>query len=84
MHTANQFSDFANTEIAPVNGNGQIGIIKGSTILNLAASYPLQQYGVTLFLTAKNLTDRDYIADRTRGIRVGMPLLVFGGIELVF
>lgn len=84
VHTSSQFSDFANTEVAPVNGNGQVGRIKGSTIFNLAASYPVRKYDATLFLTAKNLLDRDYIVDRTRGIRVGMPLLVQGGVEIAF
>lgn len=84
VHTSAQFSDFANTEVAPVNGNGQVGRIKGSTIFNLAANYPLKKYPATLFLTAKNLLDRDYIVDRTRGIRVGMPLLVQGGVEIAF
>ncbi|MGE3773032.1 MAG: TonB-dependent receptor family protein [Gammaproteobacteria bacterium] len=84
VHTSSQFADFANTEFAPVNGNGQIGRIKSSTIFNLAASYPVRKYDATLFLAAKNLMDRDYIVDRTRGIRVGMPLLVQGGVEIAF
>ena len=84
VHTSSQFADFANTEIAPVNGNGQVGRIKSATVFNLAASYPVRRYDATLFLTAKNLLDRDYIVDRTRGIRVGMPLLVQGGVEIAF
>jgi Fe(3+) dicitrate transport protein len=84
VHTSSQYSDFANTALAPVNGNGQVGLIKSSTIFNVAASYPVEKYDATLFLTAKNLADRDYIVDRTRGIRVGMPLLVQGGIEIAF
>lgn len=47
-------------------------------------NYPIKEYGATLFLVAKNLLDRDYIADRTRGIRVGIPLLVQGGVEIAF
>ena len=84
VHTSSQFSDFANTEVAPLNGSGQIGRLKSSTIFNLAASYPVKGYDATLFLAAKNLLDRDYIVDRTRGIRVGMPLLVQGGVEIAF
>ncbi len=84
VHTSSQFADFANTEFAPVNGNGQIGRIKSSTIFNLATSYPVRKFDATLFLAAKNLLDRDYIVDRTRGIRVGMPLLVQGGVEIAF
>lgn len=84
VHTSSQFADFANTEFAPVNGNGQIGRIKSSTIFNLAASHPVRRFDATLFVTAKNLLDRDHIVDRTRGIRVGMPLLVQGGVEFAF
>lgn len=84
VYTDDQYADFANTELAPVNGNGQVGRIKAYTIFNLAASYPVKKYDATLFLTAKNLMDRDYIVDRTRGIRVGMPLLVQGGVEIAF
>ena len=84
VFTDEQFSDFANTEVAPLGGNGQVGRIKSSLIFNAAATYPLKQWGATLFLATKNLTDRDYIVDRTRGIRVGMPLLVQGGVEIAF
>lgn len=84
VHVSEQFADFANTRVAAFNGNGQTGVIKASTIFNLAANYPLPRYGATLFLTAKNLFDRDYIVDRTRGIRVGAPLLVQGGVEIAF
>lgn len=84
VHVSEQFADFANTKVAAFNGNGQTGIIKSSTIFNLAANYPLPRYGATLFLAAKNLFDRDYIVDRTRGIRVGAPLLVQGGVQVAF
>ncbi len=84
VHVSEQFSDFANTVVAPLGGNGQIGLIKSSLIFNLAANLPVPAWRATLFLTAKNLLDRDYIVDRTRGIRVGMPLLVQGGIEFTF
>ncbi|MEN9725971.1 MAG: hypothetical protein RL434_337 [Pseudomonadota bacterium] len=84
VYVGSQYADFANTEVAGFNGNGQVGLIKSNLIFNAAATYPLQRWGASLFLTAKNLADRDYIADRTRGIRVGMPLLVQGGVEFAF
>ena len=80
----NQFSDFANTRVAPANGNGLRGMIKPYLIFNLAANYTLPGTPATLFIAVKNLFDRDYIVDRTRGIRVGAPLLVQGGVELRF
>jgi len=36
------------------------------------------------FLTVKNLTDRVYIVDRTRGIQLGMPRLVQAGVRVNF
>jgi Fe(3+) dicitrate transport protein len=52
-------------------------------VINLAASYTLDAK-TTLLLTAKNLFDREYIVDRTRGILVGMPLLVHAGVRYDF
>ena len=82
VFTGEQFSDFANS-LQP-DGSGQVGLIKSYFILNAAATLPLGKSGASVFLAAKNLTDRDYISDRTRGIRVGMPLLVQGGVEFAF
>ena len=79
-----QFSDFSNSRIADPGGNGLHGLIKPYLIFNLAANYTLPSAPATLFVAVKNLLDRDYIVDRTRGIRVGAPLLVQGGVELRF
>lgn len=84
VYIDDQFSDFANTRNAPVDGNGQIGIIPNYTILNAAINYRLKPYRTTLFLTAKNLGDRDHIVDRTRGIATGIPRLVYGGLKFDF
>ena len=84
VYTDEQFSDFANTPVAAANGNGQVGLIKPALVFNAAATAPLGRWGASVFVTAKNLLDRDYIVDRTRGIRVGMPLLVQAGVEIVF
>lgn len=84
VYIGEQFSDFANTLEAPVNGNGQVGLIKESLIFNAALNVPVPAWNATLFLTAKNLLDRDYIVDRTRGILPGAPLLVQGGLEVRF
>jgi Fe(3+) dicitrate transport protein len=82
QHVGEQFSDFNETR-AP-SANGQTGLISSYTIVNATASYQLAPKGATLFLTAKNLTDRTYIVDRTRGIQVGMPLLVQAGVRWDF
>lgn len=82
QHVGDQFSDF-NESRAP-SANGQIGEIASYTLVNATASYQLAPKGATLFVTAKNLTDRTYIVDRTRGIQVGMPLLVQAGVRYDF
>ena len=64
--------------------DGLHGRIRPYLIFNVAATNTQPNRPVTLYLTAKNLTDRDYIVDRTHGIRVGMPLLIQGGIEVGF
>jgi Fe(3+) dicitrate transport protein len=77
-----QFGDFAETR-GPT-ADGQRGLIEGYAVVNATAAYQLAPKGATLFLTAKNLFDREYIVDRTRGIQVGMPLLVQAGVRYDF
>ncbi|HXG28974.1 MAG TPA: TonB-dependent receptor [Nevskiales bacterium] len=85
VYVGKQFSDFANTRDAPANGNGQVGEIDSHLLWNAAVNYRLASLpGMTLFLAGKNLTDKDYIVDRTRGILTGMPRLVQGGVEYSF
>ena len=78
-----QFSDFANTASAPANGNGQVGKLEAHTIWNAALNYQLRPQRTTLFL-ARNLTDKTYIVERTRGIQVGSPRLVQAGLRYNF
>jgi Fe(3+) dicitrate transport protein len=84
QHIGEQFSDFANTEAPTPGGSGQIGRIAASTVWNLAANFRMPASGVGFFVAAKNLFDKDYIVDRTRGIQVGMPRLIEGGVEYKF
>lgn len=79
-----QYADFANTELAAPAGNGQIGEIDSYRIWNVSLNWRLPGYPVTLFATAKNLADDDYIVDRTRGIQTAAPRLVQGGFEVRF
>jgi Fe(3+) dicitrate transport protein len=81
VHVGSQFSDFANTPSALPNDTGQVGEIDAYTILNLALSYYIQPLRTTAFASVKNLTDETYITDRTRGIQVGMPFLIHGGLK---
>lgn len=84
VYVGSQYSDFANTRAAPAGGNGQIGEIASYTLWNAAVNYKLVGTGVTLFATAKNLFDKVYIVDRTRGILPGAPRLVQAGVEYTF
>lgn len=84
VYVGSQFSDFANTAVAPSGGNGQSGKIGSYTIWNTAVNYTIPQTSLTVFVTAKNLFDKVYITDRTRGIQVGSPRLVQGGVEYRF
>jgi Fe(3+) dicitrate transport protein len=78
VHVGSQFADFANTRTP--TANGQAGEIDSHTILNLAINYFIRPLNTTAFVTLKNLADETYITDRTRGIQVGMPRFVFGGV----
>jgi Fe(3+) dicitrate transport protein len=84
VYTDEQFTDFANTVTAAPNGNGQVGIIDGYTVINLALNYSVPGTGWTGFFTVKNLTDAQYIADRTRGILPGTPRLFQAGVQYKF
>jgi Fe(3+) dicitrate transport protein len=80
--TGRQFGDDLNT----VNGtaDGQRGAIPGNTLWNATANYPIEAWRTTLFVTAKNLTDRLAIVDRSRGLLPAMPRLVQAGFRFTF
>jgi Fe(3+) dicitrate transport protein len=70
--------------IIPVSPDGQRGLIGGWAVVNLAASYRLGGGKWELFATARNLLDRTYVADRSRGVLPGMPRTVQAGIAVSF
>lgn len=82
VHVGAQFADFANT-VTPT-ADGQRGELAAYTILNAALNYHLQPAHMTFFIAVKNLTDKTYIVDRTRGIQVGSPRLVQVGSRYAF
>jgi Fe(3+) dicitrate transport protein len=82
VYVGSQFADFANTRGA--NGTGQVGEIASFTVWNAALNWQLPGTRFGLFATAKNLFDKTYIADRTRGILPGAPRLVQAGVEYTF
>ncbi len=82
VHVGDQFADDLNT-IAPTP-DGQRGLLPAYTIWNLTANYRLESRGLTIFVAVKNLFDRLFIADRTRGILPGPPRLVQSGLRFQF
>lgn len=77
-----QFSDFASTQ--DPDGSGLVGVIDDSTVWNATMNWRLPGSKWTVFAATKNLTDKDYIVDRTRGIQTGQPRIVQGGVEYEF
>ena len=81
QHVGKQYSDFAST-VAPT-ADGQKGEIAAYTVWNAALNYRFDKQ-LSGFVTMKNLTDKTYIVDRTRGIQLGMPRLVQAGVKYAF
>lgn len=82
VHVGKQYADFAETEA--VNSTGQNGEIASYTIYNAAINYKMPEYKTTVFLVGKNIFDKEYIVDRTRGILTGMPGLIQVGARYDF
>jgi Fe(3+) dicitrate transport protein len=64
--------------------NGQTDLIPSYTIWNGALNYHMESLRSTLFVTVKNIFDKTYIVDRTRGILPGAPRLVQAGVKVNF
>lgn len=87
VHIGKQYADFAQTGDVPNNAlgaTGQFGEIASYTIFNAALNYKYEPYKTTFFITGKNLFDKEYITDRTRGILTGMPRLIQVGARYDF
>lgn len=81
-YTDAQFGDDLNARIG--TADGQRGLIGGNTVWNGTFNYPVERWHTTLFVTAKNVFDRVYIADRTRGLLPGSPRLLQVGFRFTF
>jgi Fe(3+) dicitrate transport protein len=82
VYVGEQYTDFSNTVSATAGSNGQTGVIDAYGIWNVVANYTLGN--ATFFISGKNLADKTYIVDRTRGIQVGMPRTVQVGMKYAF
>ncbi|MFN2513419.1 MAG: TonB-dependent receptor domain-containing protein [Pyrinomonadaceae bacterium] len=83
VHVGSQFGEDLN-RIDPITTNGQTGLIPGHTIWNATANYKVEKLNTTLFVTAKNLFDRLYVADRARGLLPGPSRGVQAGLKFEF
>ena len=59
-------------------------MIPSYTVWNATGNYRIEKMHTTFFITVKNLFDRDYIADRSRGILPGSPRLMQVGFKWRF
>jgi Fe(3+) dicitrate transport protein len=82
VYISRQFSDDLNT-IVPT-ADGQRGLIPSHTIWNATANYNVESIHTTFFFTVKNLFDRTYVADRSRGLIPGPPRLLQAGLKFQF
>lgn len=80
QHVGRQFADFANNRY-PVDGSGQFGEIDGYATWSATLNWDPNLFGWSAFLTVKNLSDREYIVDRTRGLLLGNPRQFVAGVR---
>jgi Fe(3+) dicitrate transport protein len=79
-----QYADFANTADPVANGAGQVGVIAGYAVWNVALNWIPSDRGWSTFAAVKNAGDREYVVDRTRGIQLGSPRLYLVGARYTF
>lgn len=77
-----QFSDDLNRVDAV--SSGQLGAIPAQTYWNATANYKLEKWKTTFFVTGKNLFDKIFIVDRSRGILPSQGRLIQGGVNIRF
>lgn len=82
VYAGSQFGDDLNT----VGGtpDGQRGLIPSQMYWNATASYPVERWRTTFYTSVKNVFDRLYMVDRSRGIIPGMPRVAQVGMEVRF
>jgi Fe(3+) dicitrate transport protein len=91
VHVSSQFADDRNFREVPagvvsesLRRSGQLGLIPGYTAWNATANYRVEHLRTTFFFTVKNLFDRTYVVDRTRGLLPSSPRLLQGGLKFRF
>ena len=82
QHVSKQLVDDENTRAE--TGNGIEGIIPSYTIWNATVNYYVPNTSVTLFASAENLFDKEYLVSRNEGKLAGRERLFFVGITFDF
>jgi Fe(3+) dicitrate transport protein len=82
VFVGDQFSDDLNT--VEISANGRQGIVHAHTVWNLAANYRIPSLQLTVVLSVKNLFDKVYVVDLSRGMLPGAPRLMQYGLEWNF
>jgi Fe(3+) dicitrate transport protein len=82
FYTSEAYTDDLNT--VEVVASGQRGRIGGYTVWNATANYALTLCDCTVFVTGKNIGDKLFVADMSRGLTPGMPRLVQAGFSVRF
>lgn len=82
VRVSDQFGDDLNTVVP--SPDGQRGLIPGHTIWNAAANWTIARLHSSVFVAVKNVGDRLYIADRSRGLLPGVPRLLQAGVRVRF
>ena len=83
VHVSRQFGDDLNFTYSP-RADGQLGPVPAYTVWNATANYTAERLRTTFFVTTKNLFDRTYIVDRSRGILPSSPRLMQAGLKFRF
>lgn len=83
VYVGAQFAEDLN-RLQSITANGQTGLIPSYTFWNVTANYNIESLRTTFYITAKNLFDRLYIGDRSRGILPGPPRAVHAGFKFRF
>ena len=81
VYTDAMYTDDLNT--VPVTANGQRGLIDSHVVWNATANFYVNDR-LDLYATVKNLADKDYVVDMTRGLVPGSPQLVQAGFTMRF
>ena len=82
-YVSKQFSNDLNT-VSP-SADGRSGQIPAYFVADASVRYSISAWKMSLFGTVKNLSDERYIASRRpQGIKVGIPQVFVGGVEVKF